>query len=113
MLPRGRAMLFHDPANRKMKQAENKEVVHMRKLVALLLILALLIGLAPAAMAKTYTLDIYWIANKDDETIRTGVQDAINKYLAELHGEKKIKDMEVVFHLVSWDPEWTEKRSAP
>ena len=109
MLPRGRAMLFRDPLNRKMKQAENKEVVHMRKLVALLLILALVIGLVPAAMAKTYTLDIYWIANKDDETIRTGVQDAINKYLAELHGEKKIKDMEVVFHLVSWDPEWTEK----
>ena len=102
-------MLFRDPLNRKMKQAENKEVVHMRKLVALLLILALVIGLVPAAMAKTYTLDIYWIANKDDETIRTGVQDAINKYLAELHGEKKIKDMEVVFHLVSWDPEWTEK----
>jgi len=81
----------------------------MRKLITLLLILALVISLVPAAFAKTYTLDIYWIANKDDETIRTGVEQAINEYLAELHKDKKIKDMEVSFHLVTWDPAWTEQ----
>ena len=36
----------------------------MRKLIALLLTLALVISLAPAAFAAdAYTLDIYWIAN--------------------------------------------------
>ena len=35
----------------------------MRKLTALLLILALVIGLVPTAMAKVHTLEIYWIAN--------------------------------------------------
>ena len=39
----------------------------MRKLVALLLALALVIGLVPAAMAKSYTLDIYWIANVNND----------------------------------------------
>ena len=81
----------------------------MRKLMALLLTLALVIGLVPAAFAATHTLDIYWIANGDDETIRTGVENAINAYLAELSKEKKIKAMEVKFHLVTWDPVWTEQ----
>ena len=81
----------------------------MRKLMALLLTLALVTGLVPAAFAATHTLDIYWIANGDDETIRTGVENAINAYLAELSKAKKIKAMEVKFHLVTWDPAWTEQ----
>ena len=151
----------------------------MRKLIALLLALALVVGLVPAAFAKTYTLDIYWIANvtsdavyadlanalgsgggigdavneavgkalaggdADNDAIRKsaqeaiveylsksaeeavgeylsdanlqtiriikGVEKAINAYLAQLHKEKKIKDMEVSFHLFFWDPVWTEQ----
>ena len=81
----------------------------MRRLIALLLTLALVIGLAPAALAKTHTLDIYWIANRDDETIRTGVEKAINAYLAELAKTKAIKEMEVAIHLITWDPVWTEQ----
>ena len=47
----------------------------MRRITALLLALVLVIGLAPVARAKkAYTLDIYWIANKDDEAVRTGVR---------------------------------------
>ena len=52
----------------------------MRKLVALLLILSLTLGLASAAFAaKDYTLDIYWIGNKDDEKIRKGVEEAVSE----------------------------------
>ena len=131
----------------------NKEVIHMRRLVALLLTLALVIGIAPAAFAKTYTLDIYWIANVNSDKaykdiagavseyladekadpgalgrvieeavaanlsaadienskIRKGVENAINGYLAELHKEKKIKDIQVAIHLIPWDPSWTEQ----
>ena len=155
----------------------------MRRLIALLLTLALVIGLAPAAFAKTYTLEIYWIANinsdkvyrdiaasvcdskamaeavneavgrclaeedLDDDAIRQrvtelvdeylsskveeavreylaeenlrnakivkGVERAINAYLAQLHDEKKIKDMQVSIHLVFWDPYWTEDAIGP
>jgi ABC-type sugar transport system, periplasmic component len=81
----------------------------MRRIVALLVFLTLAVGLMPVSFAATYTLDIYWIANKDDETIRTGVENAINEYLAELYQEKRIKDMAVSFHLVPWDPAWTEE----
>ena len=124
----------------------------MRKLIALMLILALVIGLVPAAFAKTYTLEIYWIANvnsdkaykdlgaavteyiadgKSDKDIgrsveeavltyltetdlqysriRIGVEKAINAYLAQLHKEKKIKDIQVSIHLIPWDPAWTEQ----
>ena len=125
----------------------------MRRLVALLLTLALVIGIAPAAFAKTYTLDIYWIANVNSDKaykdiagavseyladekadpnalgrvieeavaanlsaadienskIRRGVENAINGYLAELHKEKKIKDIQVAIHLIPWDPSWTEQ----
>ena len=150
----------------------------MRRLIALLLILALVIGLVPAAFAKTYTIEIYWIANinsdkvyrdiaasvcdskamteavneaigqcltegdLDDDGIRSrvgelvdaylskkveeavkeylvdenlknakivkGVERAINAYLAQLHADKKIKDVQVAIHLVFWDPYWTE-----
>ena len=82
----------------------------MRKLTALLLVLVMLTGLVSTAAAKTaYTLDIYWIANKDDPAIRAGVGEAINGYLAELHKEKKIKDIQVAIHLIPWDPSWTEQ----
>jgi len=83
----------------------------MRKLITLLLTLALLISLLPAAFAaEAYTLDIYWIANKDDETVRTGVEEAIDEYLAKLYEEKKItNEMKVSFHLITWDPVWTEQ----
>ena len=94
----------------------------MRKLVALLLALALVIGLVPAAMAKSYTLDIYWIANVNNDvpegevteevakaqSITEGVENAVNAYLAQLHKDKKIKEIQVKYHLITWDPTWTE-----
>ena len=130
----------------------------MRKLIALLLTLSLLTGLAPAALAADiYTLDIYWIANinsdkpyKDlgtaisgylaDEAadksdlekavgelydqyftaedarnteIRKGVEEGINEYLAQVHkANKKVRKMQVRFHLIFWDPQWTEQAIA-
>ena len=46
----------------------------MRKLVAVLLMMALLLGAVSTAFAKSpYMLDIYWIGNEDNEEIRTGV----------------------------------------
>ena len=53
----------------------------MRKLAALLLTLSLLLGPVSAAFAKDYTLDIYWIGNKDDEEIRKGVEEAVSEYV--------------------------------
>ena len=83
----------------------------MRKLAALLLILVLVFGMVSGAMAKkAYTLDIYWIANKDDEKIRNGVEDAVNAYLEELYENKGIESyLKVAFHLIPWDPVWTEQ----
>ena len=83
----------------------------MRKLTALLLVLVMLTGLVSTAAAKTaYTLDIYWIANKDDPSVRAGVEEAINEYLAELYEGRQVKaNMQVSFHLVPWDPAWTEQ----
>ena len=64
----------------------------MRKLTALLLTLALLCGLGSSAMAKSaYTLDIYWIANRDDPEIRAGVEEAVNEYLGELYENREVK----------------------
>lgn len=79
----------------------------MRKLIALLLTLALVLGTASAALAKSaYMLDIYWIGNEDNEEIRTGVQDAINAYIEPLIGAN------VTFHIVNWD-RWTDEALAP
>ena len=79
----------------------------MRKLIALLLTLALVLGVASAALAKSaYMLDIYWIGNEDNEEIRTGVQDAINKYIEPLIGAN------VTFHIVNWD-HWEDEALAP
>ena len=80
----------------------------MRKGIALLLTLILVMGVITTAMAKkAYTLDIYWIANKPSDQekadkIREGVEEAINEYLDSLKMNAKVS-----FHLVSWDPEWT------
>ena len=73
----------------------------MRKLIAFLLAMSLTLGLTSVAFAKDYTLDIYWIANKDDEEIRKGVEEAVSEYVEPLIKAK------VAFHLVTWDPEWT------
>ena len=54
----------------------------MRKLIALLLTLALVISLASAAFAAdAYTLDIYWIANVNTDKPLTDERAAIEEYL--------------------------------
>ena len=79
----------------------------MRKLVALLLALSLVLGLASTAFAaKDYTLDIYWIGNKDDEEIRKGVEEAVSEYVEPLIKAK------VAYHIINWD-DWTEKALKP
>ena len=79
----------------------------MRKLVAIVLALSLILGLASTAFAaKDYTLDIYWIGNKDDEEIRKGVEEAVNEYV-----EDKIK-AKVAFHIINWD-DWTDQALKP
>ena len=86
---------------------DTKEVFQMRRLTALLLILALLLGIASTASAKkAKILDIYWIGNQDDETIRKGVEQAINEYVEPLIG------VNVSFHIVNWD-DWEEKAVKP
>jgi len=85
-----------------------KEDFFMRKLTALLLVMALMLGLMmPTALAKkAYMLDIYWIGNKDDEAIRTGVEEAINAYIEPMIGAN------VTFHIVNWD-DWADKALKP
>ena len=54
----------------------------MRKLIALLLTLALVISLVPAAFAAdAYTLDIYWIANVNTDKPLSDERVAIEEYL--------------------------------
>ena len=78
----------------------------MRKLIALLLILTLTLGVASAALAKDYTLDIYWIGNQDNEEIRKGVEEAVSEYVEPLIKAK------VAFHIVNWDA-WTDEALKP
>ena len=74
MLSKESAMLF--------QQLNIKEATHMRKLIALLLTLALVISLASAAFAAdAYTLDIYWIANVNTDKPLTDERAAIEEYL--------------------------------
>lgn len=83
----------------------------MKRLTALLLILALLLGISSSALArrKTYTLDIFWVANKDDEAVRTEVEEAINEYLGTLYDNRVIRyNLNVSFHLIGWD-EWMDE----
>ncbi|MBR2659812.1 MAG: ABC transporter substrate-binding protein [Clostridia bacterium] len=45
--------------------------------------------------------------------IRKGVEDAINEYLAKVHkANRKVRKMQVRFHLIFWDPQWTEQAIA-
>ena len=38
------------------------------------------------------------------------MEDAINEYLAQVHkANKKVRKMQVRFHLIPWDPQWTEQ----
>jgi putative aldouronate transport system substrate-binding protein len=76
----------------------------MRKLVALLLALMMISALVPAALAAddVYTLDIYWVGNGDNKTVREGVEEAINEYIEPLIGAK------VSFHIIGWN-DWTDK----
>ena len=83
----------------------------MKRLTALLLILALLLGISSSALArrKTYTLDIFWVANKDDEAVRTEVEEAINEYLGTLYDNRVIRyNLNVSFHLIGWD-DWMDE----
>ena len=98
-------MFFQGLPEHKDSGGRNKEAIRMRRLTALLLTLALIAGLVPAAFAAdVYTLDIYWIANKDDPEIRKGVEEAINEYLARVHkADRTVKKMAVSFHLIDWD----------
>ena len=64
----------------------------MRKLIALLLTLALVISLVPAAFAaEAYTVDIYWIANVNTDKPLTNERSAIEEYLtAEAPGKTEL-----------------------
>ncbi len=73
----------------------------MRKTVSLILTLALLLSLVPAALAESYNLDIYWIGNGDKPEIREGVEQAVNQYIEPIIGAT------VTFHIINWD-EWVK-----
>ena len=74
----------------------------MRKLISLFLALAMILALAPAAMAEPYTLDIYWVGAGDDPAVRADVEEAINAYIG-----PKI-DAWVSIHIIPWD-DWEEQ----
>ncbi len=75
----------------------------MRKLVSLLLALAMILALVPTAMADdAYTLDIYWVGNGDNEAVRAGVEEAVNEYIEPLIGAK------VSYHIIGWG-DWNDK----
>ena len=75
----------------------------MRKLVTLLLALAMVLSLVTAAVAEEpYTLDIYWVGNGDNEAVRAGVEEAVNAYIEPLIGAK------VSYHIIGWG-DWNDK----
>ena len=74
----------------------------MRKLVSLVLALAMVLALVPTAMADDYTLDIYWVGNGDNEAVRLGVEEAVNAYVEPLIGAK------VSYHIIGWG-DWNDK----
>lgn len=79
----------------------------MKKLIALLLTMALLLGLASTAFAKkTTNLEIYWIGNQDNEEIRKGVEEAINEYI------EPLINANVSFHIINWD-DWADQALKP
>ena len=75
----------------------------MRKLVSILLTLAMILALVPAAMAaEPYTLDIYWVGNGDNPEVRADVEAAINEYI------EPLINAHVSLHIVGWDDWKTE-----
>ncbi|MBR6221753.1 MAG: extracellular solute-binding protein [Clostridia bacterium] len=75
----------------------------MRKLVTLILALAMVLSLVTAAMAEApYTLDIYWVGNGDNEAVRAGVEAAVNEYIEPLIGAN------VSYHIIGWG-DWNDK----
>ena len=75
----------------------------MRKLVTLLLALAMVLSLVTAAVAEEpYTLDIYWVGNGDNEAVREGVEAAVNAYIEPLIGAN------VSYHIIAWG-DWNDK----
>ena len=75
----------------------------MRKLVTLLLALAMVLSLVTAAVAEEpYTLDIYWVGNGDNEAVRAGVEAAVNEYIEPLIGAN------VSYHIIAWG-DWNDK----
>ena len=75
----------------------------MRKLVTLLLALAMVLSLVTAAVAEEpYTLDIYWVGNGDNEAVRAGVEAAVNAYIEPLIGAN------VSYHIIGWG-DWNDK----
>ena len=75
----------------------------MRKLLSMILALAMVLALVPAAMADdAYTLDIYWVGNGDNEAVRAGVEEAVNAYIEPLIGAK------VSYHIIGWG-DWNDK----
>ena len=75
----------------------------MRKLVTLLLALAMVLSLVTAAVAEEpYTLDIYWVGNGDNEAVRAGVEAAVNAYIEPLIGAN------VSYHIIAWG-DWNDK----
>ena len=75
----------------------------MRKLLSMILALAMVLALVPAAMADdAYTLDIYWVGNGDNEAVRAGVEEAVNADIEPLIGAK------VSYHIIGWG-DWNDK----
>ena len=75
----------------------------MRKLVTLLLAVAMVLAMLTVAVAEEpYTLDIYWVGNGDNEAVRAGVEAAVNEYIEPLIGAK------VSYHIIGWG-DWNDK----
>ncbi len=74
----------------------------MRKLLSMLLALAMVLALVPAMADDAYTLDIYWVGNGDNEAVRQGVEAAVNAYVEPLIGAK------VSYHIIGWG-DWNDK----
>lgn len=75
----------------------------MRKLVTLLLAVAMVLAMLTVAVAEEpYTLDIYWVGNGDNEAVRAGVEAAVNEYIEPLIGAN------VSYHIIGWG-DWNDK----
>jgi len=72
----------------------------MRKWLAMGLALAMLLGMAAAATAEPYVLDMYWIGNGDTDA-RAAVEEAVNAYI------EPLIDAKVNFKIYGWG-EWDD-----